>query len=157
MPEHPTLNESFSATLTVDQSPDEAYAAITNVRGWWSEDIDGPTDIRGEAFTYHNEPTHRCTMRVIELVPGSKVVWLVEDNVFDFTEDKAEWKGTEVHFDVARDGERTEIHFTHIGLVPEYECFDVCAGAWDFYLHTSLRGLIRTGHGVPNLKDRSKH
>jgi len=47
------------------------------------------------------------------------------------------------------------IRFTHVGLVPEYECFDVCSNSWDFYLYTSLRALIRTGHGLPNSKEQA--
>lgn len=153
MPAHPEPAESFTTTLTVDQSPDQVYEAINNVRGWWSEDIDGSTDTAGRAFTYRNEPTHRCTIRVTELIPGAKVAWLVEDNVFGFTQDQSEWKGTQVHFDIARNGDKTELRFTHVGLVARYECFEVCSRAWDFYIHTSLRALIRTGHGLPNLKD----
>jgi hypothetical protein len=154
MPANSAPETSFSTTILVDQTPAEAYAAINNVRGWWSEDIDGPTDTEGGEFTYHNDPTHRCTIRVWELVPGARVVWIVVDNVFDFTEDETEWNDTEVRFDIVPRGDETEIRFSHIGLVPDYECFDVCSGAWDFYINTSLRGLIRTGEGLPNLKER---
>jgi hypothetical protein len=154
MPANSAPEESYSTTISVDQTPDEAYAAINDVRGWWSEDIDGPTDTVGREFTYRNEPTHRCTIRVTELVPGERAVWLVVDNVFDFTDDKSEWRDTEVRFDIVPRGDKTEIRFTHIGLVPDYECFEVCSGAWDFYINTSLRGLIRSGQGLPNLTER---
>jgi hypothetical protein len=58
-------------------------------------------------------------MRLVEVIPGKKLVWLVLDNFFNFTEDKSEWKGTKVTFEISK----TEIHFTHQGLVPQYECF----------------------------------
>jgi hypothetical protein len=128
------------------------FAAINHVRGWWSEDIEGRTDSLGEESTYRNLPIHRCTIRVSELVPGERVVWCVVDNFFEFTEDKTEWKDTEIHFDIARRGDKTELVFTHLGLVADYECFEVCSAAWSFYVQTSLRGLIRTGQGVPNEK-----
>ena len=59
------------------------------------------------------------------------------------------------HFEIeVRDGQ-TEIRFTHVGLVPEYECFDICSNSWDFYLYTSLRALIRTGRGLPDRKEQA--
>jgi uncharacterized protein YndB with AHSA1/START domain len=130
------------------------FAAINNVRGWWGADIEGSTDSLGE-FTYRHEEVHRCTIRVTELVPGERVVWLVVDNFFAFTEDKTEWKGTGVRFDIARKGDKTELVFTHVGLGPDYECFDICSNAWGFYVNTSLRGLIRTGQGLPNQKEQN--
>jgi Activator of Hsp90 ATPase homolog 1-like protein len=154
MPGNAALEDNFSTTLSVDQTADEVFAAINDVRRWWSEDIEGSTDSLGEEFSYHNMPVHRCTIRVTELVPGERVVWHVMDNFFAFTEDKTEWKGTEIRFDISRRGDKTELIFTHLGLVPDYECFDVCSNAWGFYVNTSLRGLIRTGKGLPNQLER---
>ena len=82
---------------------------------------------------------HRSAIRVIELVPGERVVWLVGDNFFDLTENETEWNGTEIHFDIARRNDTTELTFTHLELVPDDECFDVCSNAWGFYVNTSLR------------------
>jgi hypothetical protein len=83
-----------------------------------------------------------------------RVAWRVLDNYFDFTHDKNEWKDTEIHFEITAHDGKTEVRFTHVGLVPEYECFDVCSHSWDFYLHTSLRALIRTGRGCPTAKSK---
>lgn len=73
---------------------------------------------------------HRCTLRVTELVPGRKVAWLVLDNHFNFIEDQAEWKDTRVVFEISDKDGGAEIQFTHLGLVPRYECYDVCSNAW---------------------------
>jgi hypothetical protein len=148
-------NSSFTAGFAVDQTPEEAFQAINNVRGWWSEDIEGDTGKAGGEFIYRYRDVHRCRMEVAELVPSERVAWRVLDNYFDFTRDQREWKGTEIHFEItARDG-KTEIRFTHVGLVPRCECFDVCSNAWDFYLYSSLRALIRTGRGLPNRKEQA--
>jgi uncharacterized protein YndB with AHSA1/START domain len=155
MNEKPIDHSSFTTTISVDQTPEQVFQAITNVRGWWSEDIDGGTEALGDEFTYRNGDVHRCTIRVTELVTGSKVVWLVVDNHFNFTDDETEWTGTQIRFEISPKGDRTEIRFTHLGLVAEYECFDVCSNSWDFYLSTSLRSLIRTGHGLPNHKEQA--
>ncbi|GAB3002708.1 SRPBCC domain-containing protein [Amycolatopsis acidiphila] len=144
---------SFSTTILVDRTTREAFDAIGKVRAWWSECIDGPTAEPGDEFVYDFAGKHRCTIRVTEAVPGRKVAWLVLDNEFDFTRDETEWVGNTMIFDIGgRDG-RTEVRFTQQGLVPAYECFDVCATAWSFFVGTSLKNLITTGQGLPSGRD----
>ncbi len=147
-------NQDFTTTLSLDQTPKEAFNAILNVRGWWSENIEGSTAKLGDEFTYRYKDVHRCKMKLVEVIPEKKAVWLVLDNYFNFTEDKREWKGTKVIFDVSKKGDKTEIRFTHLGLVPEYECFNVCSNAWGSYINGSLRNLISTGKGHPNQKEQ---
>jgi hypothetical protein len=141
---------SFTTTFSVDQTPQEVFAAITNVPGWWSEEVRGGTTQAGDVFTYHFEDVHRCKMRVTEAVPGRKVSWLVVENYFDFIADQGEWVDTTISFDITEAGGRTVVDFRHDGLVEQYECFEVCTKAWDFYIGTSLRNLIVTGEGQPN-------
>jgi Activator of Hsp90 ATPase homolog 1-like protein len=148
-----TMSEnSFTTTITVDRTPEEAFAAINNVRGWWSGEIEGTTDKLGGEFTYRYQDMHRSRQKITELVPGKKVVWRVSDSYLQFVKDKAEWDGTNIVFDIARKGGKTEVRFTHRGLAPEYECFDKCSGAWGFYIAGSLRDLIEAGKGQPNKK-----
>jgi uncharacterized protein YndB with AHSA1/START domain len=144
-------DHNFTTAFTVNQTPDAAFAAITNVRGWWSEDIEGRTDKLGAEFKYHFRDIHRCKMEITELVPGKKVVWRVLDNYFNFTKDTAEWTGTEIIFDVSKKGDKTEVRFTHQGLVPEYECYEACSDGWVTYINGSLRDLIAKGKGQPNV------
>lgn len=88
-----------------------------------------------------------------EVVPGHKVSWLGLENHFAFTEDKTEWTDTTISFEISEKDGKTEIHFTHHGLVPEYECFDVCSTSWGFYITNTLRNLITTGEGQPTGRD----
>ena len=147
-------DQHFTTTFMVDQTPEEAIGAIKNVRGWWSEEIEGSTDKLGDEFTYRYKDVHSCKMKLIEVIPHKKVVWLVVDNYFNFTKDKSEWKGTRITFEVSEKDNQTEIRFTHLGLVPEYECFDICSNAWGSYMSGSLRTLITTGKGQPNPKEK---
>jgi hypothetical protein len=144
------MNQNYSTTITVDQTPQEAFDAINNVRGWWSREIEGDTDKLEAVFKYHYQDVHRCTIKISELVPGKKIVWNVLDNYFNFIKDQNEWVGTDVVFEIARQGDKTEIQFTHIGLVPAYECYSICSNAWGSYITGSLRDLITTGKGQPN-------
>jgi hypothetical protein len=145
--------KDYTTSIAVDQSPEQVFAAINNVRGWWSGDIDGRTDKLGAEFTYRYEDIHCSTQKIAELVPGKKVVWHVEDAHISFANDKAEWNGTDIVFEIARKGGKTELRFTHVGLVPAIECYGKCSGAWGFYINESLRSLITTGKGDPNEKE----
>ena len=142
----------FTTTILVDQTPNEVFNAVNNVRGWWSERIDGGTTELNDEFTYQRWELHKCTMKLTEVIPGKKVVWKVLDNYFSFTEDKTEWIGTDISFDIAEKDGKTELKFTHWGLVPAYECYDVCFDAWSSYIKGSLQSLITTGKGQPNPK-----
>lgn len=146
-------NQDFTTTISVDQTPPEVFSAINNVRGWWSENIEGSIDRLGAEFTYRYKDVHFCEMKITEFIPGKRVVWHVLDNYFDFTNDKREWKDTDITFEVSKEGNKMQIRFTHRGLVPEYECFDVCSNAWGSYINGSLRSLINTGTGKPNPKE----
>lgn len=139
----------FTATFLADQSPEEVYAAINNVRGWWSGDIDGITDQVGEVFTYRHKDMHYSKHRITELIPGKKVVWFVEDSSLSFVQKKTEWTGTTISFDITEKNGRTEVRFIHTGLVPECECFSGCSKGWTFYIMGSLPRFISTGAGTP--------
>ncbi len=144
------MSANFTTTFAVDQTPEQVFEAITNVRGWWSQQIDGDTARLGAEFTYQYRDLHYCKFRITELVPGRKVAWLVLDNYLNPTEDKTEWNGTTVIFEVdAYDG-RTHVRFTHEGLVPAFECYDLCSSEWNRYLNGSLKNLIENGVGAPN-------
>ena len=144
-------NRNFTTSFTVDQTPEQAFAAINNVRGWWSEAIEGDTNKLGDVFKYRFQDIHRCQLKIAESVPDQKVTWRVLDNYFNFTQDKTEWTGTDIRFEVSKNGEQTEIRFTHVGLVPDNECFDACSEGWTTYINGSLRALVTTGKGKPNL------
>ena len=144
---------SYSTIITVDQSPQEAFDAINDVRGWWSGNIEGDTGTLNAEWTYRYKNVHYSKQRITELIPGKRVVWHVMEGYLNFVNDVNEWKDTEIQFDIAEKGGKTEIRFTHAGLVPEYECFDMCSTAWSFYVNESLRNFITTGKGDPNEKE----
>jgi hypothetical protein len=77
-------DQNFSTAFTVDQTPDETFAAINNVRGWWSGETEGGSDTLGEEFTYRFEDVHYCTQRITEPTPGERVVRLVSDSLLKF-------------------------------------------------------------------------
>ena len=59
-------------------------------------------------------------------------------------------------FEISEKDGRTQIRLTQQGLVPEYECFEICQNAWTQYIQQSLKNLIATGKGQPNGKDKPR-
>jgi hypothetical protein len=139
--------------MVVDKSPKEAFDAINNVRGWWSQQIDGATEQLDDEFTYRRLNLHSCKIKLTEVVPDKKVSWLVLENYFNFTRDQNEWIGTIPTFEISEKDNKTEIRFTHEGLVPGHECYNICHDAWSFYIQKSLHNLIMTGKGEPNERE----
>ena len=143
--------QDFTITLLVDQSPEEVYDAVNNVRGWWSETIEGGTHRLHDQFIYRYKDLHYSKQELTEMVPGKKIVWSVLDSSLSFLKDKNEWDGTTISFEISKNGEKTQLRFTHHGLLPDCECFDACSGGWSHYLYKSLLPLITQGKGEPNL------
>lgn len=142
--------KDFTTSILVDQSPAEVFKAIINPRAWWSEEIEGGTEKLNDVFDYHFQDVHICKMRLTEVVPDKRVVWLVLENHFSFIKDAGEWVGNEIIFDISEKDGKTQMQFTQVGLVPEYECYEVCNNAWTQYIQHSLYDLITTGKGKPN-------
>lgn len=149
-------NHSFTTSILVDQTPNEAFEAINNVRAWWDGEIEGHTHELNDEFTYRYKDVHYSKQKLIEVVPGSRVVWLVMDSRLNFVKDKSEWTGTKIIFEISKQADKTQIRFTHLGLVPEYQCFDACSNAWSEIITDSLRNLITTGKGQRTFKDGKK-
>src|SRR6266571_990480 len=147
-------SQNYSTTFTVDETPEEAFAAINNVRDWWSGNVEGSTNKLGDEWTYRYKDVHYSKQKITELIPGKKVVWLVLDSFLNFIEDKTEWNGTKITFEIAKKGDKTEVRFDHLGLTPEVECYDACSNAWGGYVNSSLRNLITKGRGQPNRKEK---
>lgn len=143
-------DQNYTTTFVVEQSPEDVFKAVANPRAWWSRAIEGDTDKLGAVFYYHYKDMHRATFKITEFVPNKKVVWHDLHNEFNFVKDRSEWTGTDIVFEIAEKDGKTELKFTHVGLVPTYECYGVCSDAWGGYIKGSLRDLIVAGKGDPN-------
>ena len=140
---------NFTTAITVDNSASEAFKAINNARAWWQGEIEGDTNKLNDEFVYRMEEVHYSKQKITELIPNEKVVRLVTDsklNPLKF-KDESEWTGTKIIFEIAEINNKTQIRFTHVGLVPAFECYGDCSWAWGQLIEESLFSLITTGTG----------
>jgi hypothetical protein len=141
---------NFTTTIAVDNSASEVFNAINNVRDWWQGEIEGNTNKLNDEFTYRMGEIHYSKQQIVEFIPNEKVVWLVTDsklNPLKF-KDESEWTGTKIVFEIAEVNNKTQVRFTHIGLIPAFECYGDCSWAWGQLIEESLFSLITTGKGV---------
>jgi len=148
-------NQSYTTSFVVDQTPEEVFDAVTNVRGWWSEGIKGNTAQQDDEFTFEVPDVHYSKQKLVEVIPDKRVVWLVTEATMTFLKQQDEWVGTKVIFDISKEGEKTKLTFTHEGLVPPIECYKFCMPAWKQYVEDSLFKLVTTGKGTPNLEGKT--
>jgi len=139
--------QDFTTTIVVAQTPEQAFDAINNPRGWWTGDIEGSSSKLNDEFTYRYKEFHFSKQRVVEMVPNRKVVWQVTESRLNFTEDSNEWAGTTISFEIGEKDGKTEVRFSHIGLNPEVECYDSCSNAWGQLIQQGLFSLITKGEG----------
>jgi hypothetical protein len=148
-------DQSYTTNFTVDQTPEEVFNAVTDVRGWWSQNIKGNAAKQDDEFIFEVPGVHYSKQKLIEVIPAKRVVWLVTESNMTFLKQPDEWTGTKVIFDITEENNKTKLTFTHEGLVPDVECYKFCMPSWTQYVEGSLYKLIVTGKGTPNLEGKT--
>lgn len=143
-------NQNYTTGFTIDSSAQEVFNAITNVRSWWSGEIDGETKKLGDEFTYRYQTMHMSKQKVTEFIPDKKIVWHVTDAEISFVKNKTEWKDTDIVFELFEEDGKTTLKFTHVGLHPEFECYSACSQGWDSLINTNLKNLVQSGKSQPD-------
>jgi uncharacterized protein YndB with AHSA1/START domain len=127
-------------------SPDDVYKALTTLEGlsgWWARNTTGQTEVGG-VIAFRFVPGG-FDMKVVELVPGKRVLWEV-------VEGPAEWVGTHVSWDLRQEGDFAIVLFEHRGWAEPVEFMYHCSTKWASYLF-SLKQLLETGKGAPDPDD----
>ena len=142
--------KDYHISLMVDVSAHEAFKNINSVSKWWTKDVVGSSQKLDDEFSVRFGDVHFSTQKLVEFIPDKKVVWLVTDSRLNFLKkDKQEWTNTRISFEISLHDHKTRVDFTHVGLVPEVECYDNCVKGWDYYIKGSLFKLLTEGKGTP--------
>ena len=141
-------SNSFTTSIEVSKSPQEIFNRIINdVAKWWGgKDLEGSTNKLNGEFTIHHPGAHYSKQELIEAIAGEKIVWVVTDStLYWLTGDQHEWTNTKLLFDISGSGDKTIVHFTHEGLVPEMECYAQCSQGWTTVIKEYLYHFITEG------------
>lgn len=142
-------NNSYHISIEVEKSPELVFNAIREIPKWWTKDFEGSTANLGDEFVIHHPNAHYSKQKLVELVPGKKIVWLVTESYLYWLEkDKHEWTDTRMIFEIGANDDKTLLHFTHEGLVPEKECFSRVTAGWDLVIKDHLAGFITNGQTI---------
>lgn len=141
-------NKNFHTTIKVNASAEDAMKKISQVDGWWAKKFTGKAEKLNDKFTVDFGKTF-VDFKISELVPNKKVVWKVTDCNLHWINNKKEWNGTEVIFELSGKNKSTQIDFTHVGLVPGVECYNDCEVGWTGHVTNSLVQFINDGKGIP--------
>ena len=139
-------NKNFTATIEVAKSPQHVFNCITDVTNWWSKDFEGSSSKLNDEFIIHHPNQHYSKQKLIEVLPGKKIVWLVTDSTLYWLEkNKQEWTNTRMIFEISNTGDKTVLRFTHEGLVPEMECYAMCEKGWNMIIKDWLFHFVTVG------------
>jgi hypothetical protein len=145
--------QDYNYVITTKVNAEVAFDAISRVPEWWTTNFEGVSQKLNDVFTVYFGDVF-VTIKIIDFIPGKKIGWLVTDCDLQWLKDKKEWKDTKIEWEISTNGNETQISMTHLGLVPEIECYDDCKQGWNFHLGESLFKLITEGVGNPNVSTR---
>ncbi|HEX4206978.1 MAG TPA: SRPBCC domain-containing protein [Ktedonobacteraceae bacterium] len=135
--------QDYHKSITTTVSAEEAFQKISSPSIWWTANIKGSAKNLNDVFTMFTE-RDTVTLQVVEVVPNKKLVWLVTDCQMLWLKDPTEWKNTQMVFEISEGSQQTSIDMTHVGLVPEVECYHVCEPGWNGHLN-NLAAWLETG------------
>ena len=136
---------NYQKSITIKTSQSLIYNALCNELSQWWGDMDKPANKIGDVFTVSwGEPWYK--FKVIKYEPYKKLSWECIDSnqiIGDLKGVQKEWVGTKLHWKIKQnDLGKSQLNFTHEGLVPEFICYDVCSNAWSDFIGISLKEYL---------------
>lgn len=144
------MPDDYTTEYWVDAPPERVYAAIVDVPSFWAPSdtvvgasVEGNSEHEGDEFIYRDRAFRVCRIRIEQAQPAQRMVWKVIDaDLNDGFTDPHEWTGTRIVFRLTPHDGGTQLHFTHEGLTPAFECYEACSTGWDGVINDSLKRVI---------------
>lgn len=141
--------QDYQSSFTANVSPRETLEKISRVPEWWGKNFEGKSQELNDVFTVRFPSGDRYQAKVAEIQPDTKIIWEFIDAYQGWVKNPTEWVGTKIIWEVTPQKEGVEVKMTHVGLVPELECFDTCSHGWQYLMQESLFQFLNEGKGHP--------
>ena len=148
-------NSDYHRTLDVNASPQKAYEAVTTgFENWWTSSCTPLARIGDIAIFKFPPKDSSWTFRPITLKPNTLVEHecVGANHLHDGlpVSIRTEWLGSVMQFDIEENKSGSRIIFTHRGLKPNLDCYEICEAGWDFFFMDSLKSYLNSGAGSPH-------
>ena len=144
--------QSYSKKITVTADVEFVYKAITKeIDKWWTINSNDAVNV-GDILTVKFGEPYFMSMQVEDSIPNKLLVWkVVSANMFVEGSgiNNDEWVGTKIHWKLSGAERGSDISLYHEGLIPSFDCYDICKDGWDYFLG-SLKAFLDTGTGSPH-------
>lgn len=133
------MDQDFSYNFASPRSAKDIFKLLLDPTKWWlgfyEETISGKSENIGDEFEFFaGHGAHYSKHRLVGLQVDQTIVWGVTDSTLSFLTKTDEWIGTMIRFDLEATANGTFVTFTHQGLIPRFECYGNCQGAWTQYM-----------------------
>ena len=138
--------KSYEHTITVNLAPNIIFDAITQEMSIWWTEMTSVVNGVGDKTTAKFEDGTTWSFEVVKFEKDKFIeLHCYEANhIHPVTtpEMRTEWENTTLMFDIVpRDG-NTDIHFAHVGLTPEINCYDICRSGWDYFFGSAFYAYL---------------
>lgn len=137
----------YTVAIEVARSLLDVFDHLTkDVSKFWPEELIGECSKLNDEFIFRSGDSHYSKNKVIELISGKKLVWLVTESMRKT--DNFEWTGTKMIFELLTKGDNTLLVFTYDGVILENE-YERLVKVCDLVIKEKLYGLLMNSKTQP--------
>jgi len=144
-------NATHAVTIDLPKTPDQVFNDLVDLTQWWPEDFIGDEIQLDTEFVFKTGDGHISKNKVVELVPGKRLVWLTTSS--RRKSDGFDWSGTKFIFDLAARGDHTELTFTYDGVVLEDQV-EILVQVCEMCIKEKFYGFSVNGTSKQAISDR---